>query len=73
VGTYAQSWHMGAARKKSLTETVKSWEPESLMDGSTAFIPMPHPSWRNNAWLKKNPWFETRVLPALKNAVRARL
>ena len=73
VGTYAQSWHMGAARKKSLTETVKSWDVGSLMEEGTAFIPMPHPSWRNNVWLKKNPWFEERILPALKDAVRARL
>lgn len=73
VGSYAQSWHLGSARGKSLTETVKAWDPNSLTKESQVLIPMPHPSWRNNAWLKKNPWFETRVLPAVRKAVRARL
>lgn len=73
VGAYAQSWHMGASRRESLTETVRSWNPASLKEEGGALIPLPHPSWRNNAWLKRNPWFEERVLPALKVAVRARL
>lgn len=73
VGTYAQSWHMGKARGKTLTETVKAWDPQSLKDEGPTHIPLPHPSWRNNVWLKKNPWFGANVLPALKRAVRARL
>ena len=73
VGSYAQSWHLGSARGKSLTETVKAWDPKSLTGPLPVLIPLPHPSWRNNAWLKKNPWFEKRVLPAVKKAVRARL
>ncbi|MFN3626579.1 uracil-DNA glycosylase family protein [Parvibaculum sp.] len=65
IGQYAQAWHLGPSRRKSLTETVAAWE---------AFyprcIPLPHPSWRNNAWLGKNPWFEEELLPVLKRDVR---
>lgn len=73
VGGYAQSWHLGSARGRTLTETVRSWDAGSLKTDHPAFIPMPHPSWRNNAWLKKNPWFEERILPSLAKAVRERL
>ncbi len=73
VGGYAQSWHMGAARRPTLTGTVRNWRPGDRIGDGPELFPIPHPSWRNNAWLKRNPWFETRVLPALKRAVRARL
>jgi uracil-DNA glycosylase len=65
VGQYAQAWHLGAARKDSLTETVAAWR-EYLPRA----IPLPHPSWRNNAWIRKNPWFEEDVLPYLRGEVR---
>jgi uracil-DNA glycosylase len=65
VGQYAQAWHLGAARKGSLTETVAAWR-EYLPRA----IPLPHPSWRNNAWIRKNPWFEEDVLPYLRGEVR---
>lgn len=65
VGQYAQAWHLGAARKQSLTETVAAWR-----DYRPRFIPLPHPSWRNNAWIKKHPWFEKELLPVLKSEVR---
>lgn len=65
VGQYAQAWHLGAARKGSLTETVAAWR-EYLPRA----IPLPHPSWRNNAWIRKNPWFENDVLPYLRGEVR---
>jgi len=51
-------------KKKNLTETVRAWReywPEHL--------PLPHPSPRNNIWLKKNSWFEKEVLPELRNVV----
>ncbi|MFQ5625248.1 MAG: uracil-DNA glycosylase family protein [Methyloligellaceae bacterium] len=73
VGGYAQTWHMGTGRGRTLTETVRNWRPDDRTHDGAILIPLPHPSWRNNAWLKKNPWFETRVLPALKHAVRTRL
>lgn len=68
VGQYAQSWHLGAAKRKSLTETVQNWR-----EYGPGAIPLPHPSWRNNAWIRKNPWFESELLPVLKREVRARL
>lgn len=73
VGGYAQSWHMGSALGRTLTETVRNWDASSLKTEHPAFIPLPHPSWRNNAWLKKNPWFEERILPSLARAVREML
>jgi len=66
VGGYAQAWHLGAARKASLSETVRAWR-----DYLPGALPLPHPSWRNNAWLKRNPWFEAEVLPALRARVAA--
>lgn len=68
VGQYAQRWHLGTARKSTLTETVRSWR--AYIDGSPAMIPLPHPSWRNNAWLKRNTWFTDELLPELRQRVR---
>ena len=64
VGQYAQRWHLGARRGKSLTETVRNWRAYG-----PALLPVPHPSWRNTAWLKKNPWFAEEVLPWLRAEV----
>lgn len=64
IGQYAQKWHLGAARSKTLTETVRDWRsfgPDRL--------PLPHPSWRNTGWIKKNPWFEEEVVPWLRARV----
>ena len=66
VGQYAQRHHLGRGAKKTLTETVRCWR-----DYGPRFIPTPHPSWRNNAWIKKNPWFETELLPELRDRVAA--
>jgi len=65
VGQYAQGWHLGTAKKESLTETVRAWK-----EYSPRLLPLPHPSWRNNAWIRKNPWFEEDLLPVLKRDVR---
>lgn len=61
IGTYAQAHYLGKTRKKTMTETVRTWR-----DYAPKFLPLPHPSWRNTAWLKKNPWFETDILPELR-------
>ncbi len=66
VGGYAQKFHLGKAARPTLTETVAAWR-----DYLPRYLPLPHPSWRNNAWLKKNPWFEAEVLPELRRRVRA--
>ncbi len=65
VGGYAQKWHLETGASKNLTDTVKSWR-----DFAPDYFPTPHPSWRNNAWLKKNPWFESDVLPTLRRRVK---
>ena len=65
VGGYAQRWHLGAAAKGGVTATVRAWR-----DLAPRFAPLPHPSWRNTGWLKKNPWFEQEVLPWLRTHVR---
>ncbi len=65
VGAYAQTWHLGKERPRTLTATVEKWR-----DYAPDFLPLPHPSWRNNVWLKKNPWFEAEVVPYLQERVR---
>jgi uracil-DNA glycosylase len=65
VGSSAQAWHLGEAAKSNMTETVRAWRGYG-----SRHIPLPHPSWRNNGWLKKNPWFETELLPVLRRRVR---
>ncbi|MEL7526608.1 MAG: uracil-DNA glycosylase family protein [Pseudomonadota bacterium] len=72
IGQYAQAYHLGAMRKKSLTDTVGAWQEyfsAAAADGKPKVLPLPHPSWRNNAWLRKNPWFETDLLPVLRAEV----
>lgn len=69
VGGYAQRWHLGQRAGKTLTQTVANWK--SFV--SEHVFTTPHPSWRNAAWLKRNPWFEADVLPVLRRAVRSAL
>ncbi len=60
IGQYAQGWFLKLRKKATLTETVKNWQtylPE--------YFVLPHPSPRNNIWLKKNPWFEKKLVPQL--------
>ncbi|GAA0782176.1 hypothetical protein GCM10009077_29810 [Roseibium denhamense] len=73
IGQYAQAYHLGQKRKKTLTETVANWREYLHADrpyAGPAVLPLPHPSWRNNAWLKKNPWFEIDLLPVLRSEVQ---
>jgi uracil-DNA glycosylase family 4 len=69
VGGYAQRWHLGRRTEKTLTATVANWKSYT----SDRMFTLPHPSWRNTAWLKRNPWFETDVLPELRRAIRSAL
>lgn len=64
VGGYAQRYHLGAGVKRTLSDTVRAWR-----DYPADVMPLPHPSWRNSAWLKRNPWFDTDVLPELRRRV----
>jgi uracil-DNA glycosylase len=80
VGLYAQRRYLGAKggarggakggakRRGTLTETVRAWT-----DYGPATLPLPHPSWRNTGWLKRNPWFEAELLPELRARVRVLL
>ena len=70
VGSYAQRWHLGKAGAGSMTDTVWRWR--ELLDASAhpRRVPLPHPSWRNNAWLAANPWFERELLPRLRREIR---
>jgi uracil-DNA glycosylase len=64
VGSYAQKYYLGSRRKSSLGETVRAFG-EYLPE----FFPLPHPSWRNKAWLARNPWFARDVIPGLRRRV----
>jgi uracil-DNA glycosylase len=67
IGQYAMKWHLPNA-PKGVTKTVKTWGtfPETV-------LPLPHPSPRNNIWLKKNPWFGEELVPVLRQRVKAAL
>lgn len=64
LGKYAQAYHLPNTKHLPLTELVKSWR-----DYWPNHLPLPHPSPRNNIWLKKNPWFEQQVLPELADRI----
>ena len=68
IGKYAHDYHLGKRQKRTLTETVKVWKKYA-----PDIVPLPHPSPRNNIWLKKNPWFEKELLPELRELVKAQL
>lgn len=65
VGGHAQRWYLGQAARGGVTATVARWR-----DHAPGVFPLPHPSWRNTGWLKRNPWFEAELLPALRARVR---
>lgn len=68
IGNYAQAYHLPNSGKLPLTEVVR--DRETMWPGTVA---LPHPSPRNNRWLKRNPWFESELLPALRPLVRQAL
>ncbi|MFA0034897.1 uracil-DNA glycosylase family protein [Vibrio sp. 10N.261.49.A12] len=68
IGQYAQNHYLTNKTTSTLTETVRDWQrwaPE--------FLPLPHPSPRNNIWLKKNPWFENEVIPYIRKHISEHL
>ena len=78
VGGSAQAWHLGKRRKANVTDTVNAWRDylKAGSEGASEGIvewPLPHPSWRNTAWLKKNPWFDNELVPELKKVIQGLL
>jgi uracil-DNA glycosylase len=63
IGQYAHAWHLPDAGRK-LTDNVRQWRQYW-----PTLVPMPHPSPRNNLWLRRNPWFEQELVPALRERV----
>ncbi len=70
VGGYAQAWHMKDIRRENMTETVRAWRDSLSMPGGPAVLPLPHPSWRNSGWIKRNMWFEEELLPELRARIK---
>jgi uracil-DNA glycosylase len=66
IGQYAMAWHLPGAATRNLTETVRAWR-----EHGPAVLPLPHPSPRNNIWLKANPWFALDVVPAVQARIRS--
>jgi len=66
IGAYAQTYYLGKKKKKTLTETVRNYN-DYLPD----YFTLPHPSPRNNIWLRKNDWFNTDVLPILQKKIKS--
>jgi len=65
VGSYSQAFYLGPQRGGTMTETVRRFA-----DYLPQFLPLPHPSWRNTAWINRNPWFERELLPVLRQRVK---
>lgn len=66
IGQYAQAYYLGRERKKTLTDTIRAWR--SYLP---RYLPLVHPSPRNQRWLQKNPWFENEMVPQLQKTVQA--
>ena len=68
LGAHAMRWHMGSLFEGSVDRAVRNWRQASQL--TPAVLPLPHPSWRNNAWLNANPWFAEELLPVLRQQVK---
>jgi len=73
IGGSAQAWHIGKRRERSVAESVANWRDYAAGQREFHEWPMPHPSWRNNAWLMKNPWFAKELLPELRKMIQTHL
>ncbi len=67
IGAYAQAHYLGDRRKATLGETVRAWQ--DYVD--QGFLPLVHPSPRNQMWLRRNPWFEEEIVPYLRERIAA--
>lgn len=64
IGGAAQRWHLGPG---AVSPRVADWRSHA----ARGIWPLPHPSWRNTGWLRRNPWFEAELLPELRRAIRS--
>lgn len=71
VGGPAHRWHLGEYSARSVAGTVMAWRAHAARQ--LPVFALPHPSWRNSGWLKRNPWFDAELVPALREAVRKHL
>jgi uracil-DNA glycosylase len=67
IGGHAQRWHLGKPAG-DVTAAVRAWR-----EAPAGLLPLPHPSWRNTGWLRRNPWFEAELVPELRARVAALL
>lgn len=74
IGVHAQKWHLSAdACKTGMTATIRNWRECSTATAGAITFPLPHPSWRNNGWLRRNPWFENELVPKIQYVIRQAL
>jgi uracil-DNA glycosylase len=71
LGSHAMRWHLGEAYPGSVDAAVRNWRAGLALE--PAVVALPHPSWRNSGWLKRNPWFAAETLPELRARVAAAL
>ena len=69
LGAHAMRWHMGKAFPGSVDAAVNAWRAGLALEPPV--MPLPHPSWRNSGWLKRNPWFAAELVPELRARVAA--
>lgn len=67
LGAHAMRWHMAEAFGGSVDAAVKNWRQGLTL--APPVLALPHPSWRNSGWLKRNPWFAAELLPVLRERV----
>jgi uracil-DNA glycosylase len=66
VGQYAQRHFLGCRRKQSLTATVSAWR-----EYAPQYLPLPHPSPRNQPWFQQHPWFDRQLVPVVRARIKA--
>jgi uracil-DNA glycosylase len=72
IGQYAQKWHLHRSLAAGgVTDVVRRWREIYDASSRRRIMPLPHPSWRNNGWIKRNPWFESELLPVLRADIKA--
>ncbi len=74
IGAYAQRYHVGPdALKADMTTTILEWWRGPTRKSGRPIILLPHPSWRNNGWLRRNGWFEDELVPEMRRVIRETL